>query len=209
MTTDSLNDYSTTPALNTNIAGTSIAVGCPPADVGTYMRTAMAQLAYAVQGSGGTIPATWHADLLYGALKGTTTNDSAAAGNVGEFVSSTVLVGGAVALAASTATNITSISLTAGDWDVSGNVAINPAGTTVLNQIVGWVSSASATLPTAPNQGGEAAWGGSATAIPIIIGVGPMRFSLSGPATIYLSTFVIWTTNQPGGYGFIRARRVR
>jgi hypothetical protein len=142
-------------------------------------------------------------------VQGTTTNDSTQAGSVGEFISATVLVGSAVALTSNTATNITSISLTAGDWDVSGNVFLNPAGGTVLNQFVVWVSSTSAATPTAPNQGGEQTWNGSLTGLPLGFGAGPMRFSLSGTTTIFLSTLVVWTTAQPGAYGFIRARRIR
>jgi hypothetical protein len=75
MAVNSLNDYSTTVANNLDIAGTSIAVGCAPADVGVFMRTVMAQIAYAVQGSGGTIPATWNVGTL-NATTVTTTNFS-------------------------------------------------------------------------------------------------------------------------------------
>lgn len=60
MSKDSLNDWSTTAASNTDIAGTNIGVGCPPQDVGVFMRTIMAQIAYAVQGTGGTKPNSWH-----------------------------------------------------------------------------------------------------------------------------------------------------
>ena len=45
MAKNSVNDWSTTPASNTDIAGTNINVGCAPSDVGVYMRTAMAQIA--------------------------------------------------------------------------------------------------------------------------------------------------------------------
>lgn len=76
MAVNSLNDYSTTVASNLDMAGTSIAVGCAPADVGVFMRTIMAQIAYAVQGSGGTIPATWHVGHLF------TTGDATIAGNI-------------------------------------------------------------------------------------------------------------------------------
>lgn len=76
MTTDSLNDWSTTPALNTNIAGVDIAVNCPPQDVGSFMRISMSQVAYAVQGSGGPIPLTWHVGHLF------TTGDADVAGNL-------------------------------------------------------------------------------------------------------------------------------
>ena len=63
----SLNDYSTDPTQNTNIAGTNIGVGCPPQSVGIEMRTSMAFLAYAVQGTGGPIPATWNVSELIAA----------------------------------------------------------------------------------------------------------------------------------------------
>lgn len=142
-------------------------------------------------------------------IKGTATNDSAQAGSVGELISSTVLVGSAVALANATATNITSISLTAGDWDVSGNVIENPTGSTSTTQFVVWTSSTSATAPTAPNQGGEALWAGTASGLPVGLTVGPMRFSVTGATTVFLSVQANWTTSQPGGYGYIRARRVR
>lgn len=62
--TNSLNDYSVTPSDNTNIGGTNIQIGCAPQDVGVFMRTLMAQLAYAVQGTGGAVPVTWHVGTL-------------------------------------------------------------------------------------------------------------------------------------------------
>lgn len=64
MTTASMNDWSVIPSDNTNIAGDSIAVGWPPGNVGTFARTIMAQIAYAVQGTGGAIPATWNVGTL-------------------------------------------------------------------------------------------------------------------------------------------------
>lgn len=142
-------------------------------------------------------------------IPGRTDAGSAAAGKVGEIISSTVLVGSAVALVAGTSQNITSISLTAGEWDVTGNVAINPTGTTVLTQVVGWVSTTSITLPTIPNSGGEAAWGGSATATPIVLPVGLRSYKFSSTTTVFLSVFTQWTTAQPGGYGYIQGRRIQ
>lgn len=70
MPTNSLNDYATTPSANQNIAGTNIQIGMAPQNVGVFIRTIMSQIAYAVQGSGGAIPATWHV----GALTATTVN---------------------------------------------------------------------------------------------------------------------------------------
>lgn len=90
MTTNSLNDYSTTVASNSNIAGTSIAVGCAPADVGIFMRTIMAQLAYAVQGPPNLFPATWYA----GELDTNTSNGGTGNANV----ANNLVVGGSITL---------------------------------------------------------------------------------------------------------------
>ena len=63
MAKNSLNDYSQTPASNTDIAGTNINVNCPPSDVGVFMRTIMAQLADVREG---TTPLTkWYVADAY------------------------------------------------------------------------------------------------------------------------------------------------
>ena len=54
------------------------------------------------------------------AIIGTTTNDDAAAGKIGEYQSAGIGFGSAISLTTATPANVTSISLTAGDWDVSG-----------------------------------------------------------------------------------------
>src|SRR5262245_57492548 len=84
-----------------------------------------------------------------GAIRGTSTNDSAAAGYVGELMESEVLTGSAVSLTNNTAANVTSLSLTAGDWDVWGSVAFNAVAGTA-NLVVGAINTTSATLPTIP-----------------------------------------------------------
>lgn len=143
-------------------------------------------------------------------IRGTTTNDNAAAGFVGEYVSSSVASGSAVAITTGSAANVTSISLTAGDWDVEGVVNFLPAGTTTQTDIVGGISQTSATLPTPPASGGYSRLqvsipAGAENALP----VGRTRISLAGTTTIYLvarSTFAVSTN---AAYGFIAARRVR
>lgn len=142
-------------------------------------------------------------------IPGSATNDSASAGNVGEFISSTVLVGAGVAPASGTAADVTSVSLTAGDWDVVGSVGENPAAGTVLTQLLGWTSTTSATAPTAPNSGGEGAWAGNVNTLPVLISAGQRRASHAGTTTNYLTAFPVWSVAQPGCYGFIGARRRR
>lgn len=142
---------------------------------------------------------------------GTTTNDSAAAGSIGEYVESEILVGGSlVSLTTGTPANVTSISLTAGDWDVWGNVGFSLNAATTLTNIIGWVSATSATLPANPNKGGQAylnlafTTGGGQ-----LLGIPGRRFSLASTTTIYLSTQAAFGVNTCAAFGSIVARRVR
>ena len=135
---------------------------------------------------------------------GVTNGSNAAAGSVGEFISSFISSASQVAMTSSTPTNITSISLTAGDWDVFGNVYIifSVTGTAA----VGWISTTSATLPDGPLFSGISVNAASivagAPAIPFV------RLSLAGTTTVYLSAYGAGTVTINGSGG-IYARRVR
>lgn len=168
----------------------------------------------------GTSPATNTFPLVTGSntvtytatsqIPGSTTNDSASAGNIGEFISSTVLVGAAVAFTTATPTDVTSISPTGGDWDVSGTLITNPAPTTAIGFTLAWLSQTSATVPTAPNSGGESfAAGVNGAGFSNSASPGPMRQSLSGTTPIHLSGYVTFVTSTLSAYGFMGARRRR
>jgi hypothetical protein len=142
-------------------------------------------------------------------IVGTTTNNNANAGSVGEYVSSTVVSGSAVAATTGVAVNVTSISLTAGDWDVAGNVAVAPAGSTVVQTLQGGISTTSATQPSIAT-GASFQMPGIPTAGTGASGsLAPFRESLSGTTTIFLVCTTVFTTSTNGCYGTIRARRVR
>src|SRR6516164_2798449 len=76
-------------------------------------------------------------------IVGTTTNDNANAGSVGEFLQASTT---GTSLTNNTNANATSVSLTAGDWDVWGVVNFVPAGTTTVNNLVASISTTSATV---------------------------------------------------------------
>ena len=140
--------------------------------------------------------------------KGTTTNDSAAAGYIGEYIESVIATPG-VSPTSGNPIDVGSISLTAGDWDVSGLVVTS--GSAVLTQVFAWVSATSATLPSPLSAGGFAAVN-TPTAVATGTGslvTGVARFSLSGTTTVYLSTRATYTSTTPLTFGVIRARRVR
>jgi hypothetical protein len=145
-----------------------------------------------------------------GGIVGTTTNDNTTAGDVGELIESEILVGSAVALVTATNKDITSISLTAGDWDVWGNVIIAPAAGTTTTAIAAWVHTVSATGPTVPNKGAYDArqYSGFASATQGV-SLGMRRYSLSGTTTIYLECVCNFAVSTCSAYGYIGARRRR
>lgn len=141
---------------------------------------------------------------------GTTTNNNAAAGSVGEIVESTVLVGSAVALTSTVTANITSISLTAGDWDVWGSTWYTLNAFTTLQVIIGGINTTSATLPTAPGAGAmEQAAGTFTLGATQGRNIGLRRLSLSATTTVYLVVQATFITSTVSAYGYIGARRVR
>jgi hypothetical protein len=140
---------------------------------------------------------------------GTNANDSAAAGNIGEYVSSTVGSGSAVNVTSGVAANVTSISLTAGDWDVEGVVALSPAGTTVTTRANAAISTTSATLPSLGSLGYTRASGTQETGVTTAMSTGTVRLSLSATTTVYLVAAAVFTTSTQSAYGSIRARRMR
>lgn len=147
---------------------------------------------------------------------GTATNDSAAAGFVGEFVTATVATASAVSLTTGTAADVTSISLTAGDWDVSWVVDFKPGATTSVTSLKSSISLTTATLNT---QAGGSGIGTEALALfdtaANVLGAdfslagGPVRCSFASTQTVYLVASATFAVSTMAAYGTIRARRAR
>ncbi len=140
-------------------------------------------------------------------IKGTAAADSANAGSVGEYVSSSNTTG--TSLTSATPTNITSLTLTAGDWYVWGNVYFNPSAT-------GWtaaltcINTTSATLQTGPStllaQINPAAAAGMAQYNQI---APPQRVNVSSSTTVYLVGYMTFSSGTVSAYGSIYAWRRR
>ena len=148
-------------------------------------------------------------------LVGTTTNNNATAGYIGELITATVAAGSSVAITTATGTNIASISLTAGDWDVSGAVDFILAGVTATLFQSG-ISAATATLPT--QAGGSGIGTDPLTIVPLLTtalsatytqNITPVRVTLAATTTIYLVAQSTFSVGTLAGYGTIRARRMR
>jgi hypothetical protein len=144
-------------------------------------------------------------------LPGTATNDAANTGMLGEQIISTIPVGSAVSLTTNTPANITSISLTAGDWELSGSMGMTGGATTTVqayrfsfstnsatdNQVIGFENQQ--TVP-------------STTLFSSFSFEAPMpsaRVSLLSTTTYFLVAHVNFLVSTLTGYGIIRARRVR
>ncbi len=148
-------------------------------------------------------------------LLGTNTNNNATAGYVGETISSVVLVGSAVALTTNVTSNITSISLTAGDWDVFAEGYVTGTGGCVVQNMSISVSTVSATYttPLPALASACAATGGISLTIGTdnlpIINIGPARLSLASTTTVYFLANFTFITQPCSAYGKIVARRAR
>lgn len=153
----------------------------------------------AITATGAITPATT------AGIVGTTAANNANTGSIGEFA---VANGSAIPLTTSTATNVTSLTLTAGDWDVNGSVLIQAASSTIISNALAGVSGASATLPTAGNywQFGIGPLAASAT---VSQTVPTLRINSATSFTVYLIAFSSFTVSTCTASGTIRARRVR
>lgn len=141
-------------------------------------------------------------------IVGTTTNNNASAGSIGEFQSNSTT---GTALTTATPGNATSItSLPAGDWEVTGVATFTPAGTTTMNQVEVGISTTSATFPAA-NTGGFIL--DQSTAMPtggLQVRSAPMvRLSLAVATNVFLVAQAQFAISTMSVGGFIRARRVR
>jgi hypothetical protein len=155
-------------------------------------------------GGGGTIGSVGYASV--GQIPGTATNDSASAGNVGQVISSNIASGSAITLATGTTSNLTSLSLTAGDWDVWVYAYFVPGGTVSLLDV--GVSQTSATLGFANGDFTQIAYPGLTLGNTTTVGVGPSRVSLASTTTVFGVVQATFGTSCTA-YGLMRARRVR
>lgn len=139
-------------------------------------------------------------------IVGVTTNSNAAAGSVGEYLTNS---GTGASLTSNTSANATSVSLTAGDWDVSGVISTVPAGTTTTSLAAIGVSTTPATFGAA-NTGTAVQLPFSAVGgVPVIMNSPTVRISLASTTTVYLVCSVTFAVSTMTANGFIRARRVR
>lgn len=149
------------------------------------------------------------------AIVGTTAGVAASAGNVGEVISSKVASGSAVSLVTATAKQLTSISLTAGDWDVeaesnfiasSATIAVGATYELSINSGTGCSTPAQVTDGTEAYVNAPILTATSATfgrAIPM------KQYNVSATTTVCVIATGTFTAGSESVDGYIVARRRR
>lgn len=152
----------------------------------------------------GTIPANQDMSLLTGDATGT----PAGAGQVGELVLATLGSGSAVSLTTATSKTVTSVALTAGDWDVEGMVVLSYAAATQSGDGQAGISGVNNTLPV----DGLICFNNTrqtTTTSKVTITVPLFAWISSGSQTIYLVAQANFSAGTCTAYGNITARRRR
>jgi hypothetical protein len=152
--------------------------------------------------------------LSPGQYPGTNTNSNAVAGNIGEFTSIALALASALAVTTNVGTAVLALPLTAGDWDVWGQVVVHPQTATVIDSIVaGIITTASNTTFPGLTSGAQSqdGFGAGLTGASgdTSLGVGPSRISLAAAGTAFLLGLTTFATSTAALYGVMRARRVR
>lgn len=150
-----------------------------------------------------TTAAAARAALGVAASAGITDASNASAGVVGEVLSATTT---STSMSNGVAVNLTSLTLTAGDWDVRASFRI--VGTN-LGQILGGLNTTSATTPSFPNRYN---FSFSSFITSTFSDCTPsIRINVNSSTTVYLAMAVgnSSSTATGTGDGYITARRIR
>jgi hypothetical protein len=188
----------------------ALGAGATASPLSQFAATTSAQLAGIISnetGSGllvfGTSPTITTPNIV-----GTTTNNNASAGSVGEVPTPTNLTG--VSLTNGTGANVSSVSLTAGDYDVSCLVQYTPASTTVVGSMAAGINTTSATLGalgtyTLLSTYASGASGGNGSLVPSPV----VRESLASTTTVFCVGYSGFTTSTETAGGYMHIRRLR
>lgn len=142
-------------------------------------------------------------------LTGRTTGSAYSAGYVGEISTSTIAIASATSLSTGTAKTITSIVLSAGLWNINGNIGYIAAAGTLPTILEGSINTTTNAQATSPNGGAyfrnELAYVATSTQI---CPVGQITVNISTPTTYYLVATATFTVSTLTAYGSITARRM-
>jgi Pectate lyase superfamily protein len=151
------------------------------------------------------------ANLLSGptAIAGTTTNNNAATGFVGEYIETTQTASTNVTTSG-TIQDLGSISLTAGDWDISYLTFWTLNGATFTGSIEAFVGTTAGNSAAGRLLYSNYAAGGPPTATyNTHLAIPSFRVSISGTTTYYAKVNATFSAGNPQFQGRMSARRIR
>jgi hypothetical protein len=202
------------------LAGTDSTTMTFPATTATIARTDAAQTFTGHNTFEGVTPtgATGTANMVFSTsptittpdIVGTTAAGNANAGSVGELLSAAIAFGSRISLTTSTSANVTSVSLTAGDWDCFGVVDYAFGATTSYTALTQGINTTSATLgaqDTYTDFGTAASVPGNSNNFTLVTPV--VRVNVNSTTTTYLISQATFTVSTLQAYGTIRCRRIR
>lgn len=152
---------------------------------------------------------------------GRTDAGNAAAGYVGEEITASTLQSAGVSLTTATPANVLSITLTAGDWDISGFIGYRYATSCSVTALFTAVSLTSATLPALDTLGVPTAGEVNIREMQNTVGtvkvtgarevfsIARYRISIASSTTYYLVARADWTTSTITAFGSLTARRMQ
>ncbi|UEP43143.1 hypothetical protein [Burkholderia sp. B21-005] len=138
-------------------------------------------------------------------IVGTTTNDNANAGSVGEYQSVT---GGSTALTSGSYVDLATLSLTAGDWSTQCTVNFNGSALTA-SVVVAGVNTVANTQPGATAGASQFLTFGSGTLTGANMTTPVVRELLSGTTTVRCGGSMTFSGGSVNATGTLTARRVR
>ena len=139
-------------------------------------------------------------------ISGTVSNDNTCTGCIGESPVTVLASGSAVSFVNITAKNITSISLTAGDWDVYGECWINSSAAST--QQFCNVTTSSNTLGAGPADNQAFSASVATTTGTNILSTGRARISINSTTSVFMVGFCAFASGTCTGFGKISARRM-
>ena len=195
------NAQNSTPAKKTYVSEqTQVSVNTAASEMGTYLVNTI---------NTGASQNNIKVGNTLGQYRGTQTNTTPPAGFIGETIRSAVAIGSALSLSNNVGKTITSISLTAGVWDVTGIVGFVTGATTITLNFQAGISPTNNTV--AGNYGDDTVSFGTTpgqTHMEGCITIPSFRVLLSSTTTYYLVALTGFTVSTTTGYGRISATRV-
>lgn len=198
----------TFPTSGTLLGSVTLVGDVTGTSVGDTVTTTFGNMAsYSIKGNN-TAATGPISDIAAGQFPATRTDDDASSGNIGEYFSTGLTKPNAIALTNSATSNISSILLTPGDWEVFGTAYYTAPSLTVIAIMKQGTSTVSGSLPSSRADYSTINYGGSfnddqGNLFPI------NRISLSTTTSVYLVVNAGFSVSTLNAYGFLEGRRVR